>query len=120
MDPDQKQQTRNLLRYLKTNTYRKLDIVNKFEKIFTLLKLRAGDETISEQMQTDIVEFFQVRNLLVHRRGLVDTSFLQKCPWLQNVKLGEHFVVTNEMFRRYADTATTYTYILRDRIIHEL
>lgn len=55
-----------------------------------------------------LVELTEVRNVLVHRRGLADKRLVDRCPWL-NLQAGEATKVTGWMFARYMSAAKYYT-----------
>ena len=57
-----------------------------------------------KELERSLTELQQIRNVLVHRGGVVDTSMLSKCPWLEinpNVKLGERFPLNTESTSAY-------------------
>ncbi|SRX76323.1 hypothetical protein [Aequorivita antarctica] len=62
-----------------------------------------------------INELAQVRNLLLHRNGVVDSSFIEKCPWLK-FSQREKINVSYEMYLSYFRAITDFAVCLRHRI----
>ena len=57
-----------------------------------------------KELERSLTELQQIRNVLVHRGGIVDASMLSRCPWLEinpNVKLGKRFPLNTESTSAY-------------------
>ena len=85
--------------------------VNRFEALLEPFGLSGA---LNEQHKRDLYELQQVRNLLVHRQGIVDRRFREGCPWL-NVKEGDLFRISHQGFTRYVDAAFHYAEVLWSR-----
>jgi hypothetical protein len=72
----------------------------------TLMALGVRPE-VDEAVRRDLVELQAIRNLLVHRHGVVDRRFVGRCPWLGR-KVGEQLRVRHEDFKRYSNAVMTY------------
>ncbi len=71
--------------------------VGKFEALLEIVGLGGG---VDEEGRRGILELTEVRNVVVHRRGRVDSRFLKMCPWL-DIPSAHILVITSEMFERY-------------------
>ena len=60
--------------------------ISRFEEVFNLIGLGGAIHTDIERL---VNEFAATRNLLVHRRGIVDRSFTVRCPWAK-ATIGSH------------------------------
>ena len=72
-----------------------------------LLKPFGIHPQVTEEQRRNLSELAAVRNVIVHRAGVVDARLLQLCPWLQ-LKGGDHVVVGREAFLRYVDATSSY------------
>ncbi|MCH8009555.1 MAG: hypothetical protein IIC91_11895 [Chloroflexi bacterium] len=86
--------------------------VSKFE---ALLKPLVLDGRVTKKTQKDLFEMHQVRNVLVHRRGIADRRFVEACPWLK-VKPGGNVTVGHAAWARYFGAVDTYAYELVHRV----
>jgi hypothetical protein len=58
------------------------------------------DASVDANIRRDLFELSQVRHLVVHRFGLVDQQFRDKCPF-RNDEIGKRVRVTKEDYRRF-------------------
>jgi hypothetical protein len=56
--------------------------------------------SLDDQCRRDILELSKVRNLIAHRRGLVDHQFVRECPWYP-AAVGQRVKVSFDDFERY-------------------
>jgi hypothetical protein len=86
--------------------------VHRFEAILAPFKL-AGP--IKASIRRDLLELGQVRNVIVHRAGIVDHKFVTACPWMK-MKVGDSLQVTHKMFGRYFGAVHAYATLLIYRL----
>ena len=95
-----------------TNADFKLGI-GRFEVLLEPLGLAGA---IDDDVKRMLFELSQVRNVLVHRAGIVDRRFKEACPWI-HVEIGSKLRIDHESYVRYY--SAVYDYILclinRDR-----
>ena len=66
-------------------------------------------------LRREIYELSQVRNLIAHNASKVDRRFINACPWL-DVKIGDEFIVSRNMFVRYVYVTTAYSTLIICRV----
>jgi hypothetical protein len=77
---------------------------------FTALLEALGLEVpISDDARRSIYELSKVRNLIMHRCGIVDRQFKRACPWV-DLAVGDRLAVTKPMFSKYADGVRELTW----------
>ena len=86
--------------------------INAFEAILDLLRLSGGVES---GISRDILEAQQLRNALIHRRGIVDRRVITRCPWL-GANVGDHIVITNQQFSRLTRSMLEYASAVENRV----
>jgi hypothetical protein len=57
--------------------------------------------------QKDIYELGQVRNVLLHRGGVVDRRFRKACPWRAE-SVGQHVITSDEDWRRFVEATNEF------------
>jgi hypothetical protein len=62
-----------------------------------------------------VFELGHVRNVLLHRGGIVDAAFVAACPWV-DATAGSEIRVTHHRFEEYAFAVMHYVALLRIRI----
>lgn len=82
--------------------------VSRFE---ALLKPIGLSGEVPKQLKIIVFEFGQVRNLIVHRSGVVDRSFLSSCPWIK-VPVGRKFKISPERWHAYLSAIDSYVALL--------
>jgi hypothetical protein len=88
--------------------------VGRFE---VLLKPIGLSGPVGDELRRTMFEMSQVRNVLVHRRGIADRDFSMACPWL-GVSDREELRVSSDMAQRYAEAALDYFKLLITRVKH--
>jgi hypothetical protein len=88
--------------------------INRFEPLLDSVSLNG---TISEEMRKACYELWAVRNLIVHRSGIVDRRFVQLCPWLRT-KVGRKFRVTLQAYASYVKFSFNWMFeiLVRDLV----
>lgn len=78
--------------------------LGRFEPALSAFGIHAE---VDEAVRRDILELQSIRNLLVHRHGVVDRRFVGRCPWLER-KVGEQLRVPHGDFKRYSNAVMSY------------
>jgi hypothetical protein len=78
--------------------------VGRFETIFEAIGLGGP---IDDEVRRLIFELSEVRNVVVHRGGIVDPRFAHNCPWL-NTTDGQALGVTHGQLLRYSFATQWY------------
>jgi hypothetical protein len=86
--------------------------IERFER---LLKAFGLDGPVVEDSRRALYELSQVRNVLVHRSGIVDRKLSGACPWL-NLPVGQPLIVSHKMWRQYQDAFGQYVLELIQRV----
>jgi hypothetical protein len=73
----------------------------------SLLKPFNIDPRLDDKLRRDLNEMAAVRNVIVHRAGIVDQRLLQLCPWL-SYKLNDPIRVHRSDVIRYLESASNY------------
>lgn len=85
--------------------------VDRFEE---LLKCIGLSGSVPDGVGRTIFEMGQVRNVLVHRGGIVDRRFVSACPWL-GLNPGDKVSVDRESLSRFASAALDYAVVYLQR-----
>src|SRR6266403_676254 len=67
------------------------------------------------ELKRSLIELEYVRNVLLHRRGIVDLRFLEGCPWT-TFKIGAAIVPDEKSVGKYTDAVLDYYELLLARI----
>lgn len=86
--------------------------VARFEALLEPLGLHGQ---VEEAVRRVLLELSSVRNLLVHKNGIVDRRFAEACPWL-NWKPGREVTLTRNYFRMYGLAVDWYILELDTRL----
>ncbi|MBI4479658.1 MAG: hypothetical protein HY651_06510 [Acidobacteria bacterium] len=78
--------------------------VGRFEEILGVVGLGGP---VEDEVRRLLLELTEVRNLLVHRNGVVDARFAKNCPWIAT-KVGESVRITNRDHDRYQAAVQWY------------
>jgi hypothetical protein len=81
----------------------------------TTLGLVGLDGAVPPTVGRAVFELGHVRNVLLHRGGIVDAAFVAACPWFDGT-LGSEISVTHHRFEEYAYGVMHYVALLRIRI----
>jgi hypothetical protein len=90
--------------------------VDRFEALLAVFGLSGP---VHDDIKRDLFELCNVRNILVHRRGVADSRFVKACPWL-GLKPGGTVRVTHDSFDRYGSATTKYVTVLMKRVTARL
>jgi hypothetical protein len=71
--------------------------IGRFEAVLMPLGLGGA---VPDAVRRAIFELSEVRNVLVHRRGLADKRFVSSCPWF-GVKSGDELMLKEQHYDRY-------------------
>jgi hypothetical protein len=69
---------------------------------------------VNPSVRRALLELWAVRNLIVHRSGMVDARFAELCAWL-HVKVGEPLIVPHSRVGAYAAACAWYVFELARR-----
>ena len=86
--------------------------VEQFESVLDVFGF-SGE--ITDVVRTGLIELESVRNVLLHRKGIVDARFCRACPWLKT-KIGTRVVVGEAEWSKYSAAALRYSTILLQRV----
>lgn len=86
--------------------------VGRFETILRVFGI-GGD--VDAATRKTLFEFNEVRNCLVHRRGLADRRLVHACPWL-GIGLGDRVVVSRADLDRYLGAGVSYFHSIATRL----
>jgi len=86
--------------------------VARFEVLLSALGLNGEVPGLLRQR---IFELGQVRNIVMHRAGLVDKKFADACPWLK-VPIGEALLITHKMYVVYSRAVHDYHMLIICRV----
>jgi hypothetical protein len=84
----------------------------QFERILALAGLEGP---VPAPVGRAVFELGHVRNVLLHRGGIVDIAFVAACPWVDATP-GTEISVTHHRFEEYAFAVMHYVALLRVRI----
>lgn len=86
--------------------------IDKFE---TLLGPFGMAGVVEAHTKRDLMELENVRNVLVHRRGVADSRLVRNCPWM-GLSVGENVPVATSSFERYYNAVFDYVGVLVARV----
>lgn len=86
--------------------------VTQFEAILDVFKWGGN---IDDQTRKELFESGNIRNALVHRRGVADKRLVESCPWI-NMKVGDSIKVDAVSFQRYTRAIMLYVGLIIKRI----
>lgn len=69
---------------------------------------------VPKAIQRDLFELYQIRNVLAHRRGLVDKKLAEACPWLR-LKVGGEICIDHKGYAKYSRAVSAYAALLIHR-----
>ncbi len=87
--------------------------IERFEALFRLFGMTSE---LDGQIVRDLLELSAVRNLLVHRRGVVDARFRSQCPWTIQA-IASQLVVSHDDYHRYFDAIDLYVFEVTQRLL---
>jgi hypothetical protein len=86
--------------------------IERFEILFRTFGMTSA---IEQQIAQDLLELSAVRNLLVHKGGIIDVRFRSQCPWVA-LSVGTALLVTHHDYHRYFDAADLYVFEIQQRL----
>jgi hypothetical protein len=86
--------------------------VGRFESLLDIFGLGGA---VPDFVRRHIFELSQVRNVLVHRRGIADRRLVDQCPWLK-LQIGDRVIVRHEQMSRYMTAGLAYAMTILQRL----
>jgi hypothetical protein len=86
--------------------------IEVFESVLHLFGLKGA---MDPDLKRNLIELEHVRNLLLHRRGIVDSRFLDSCPWT-TFRMGTVITPDGASVERYSSAVLDYYEVLFARI----
>lgn len=77
---------------------------SRFDVVLDVFGLRSH---IDDDTRRGLYEMYQVRHVLVHRRGLVDRKLLSACPWLE-FEVSTRLKIDHQQFMMYNAATLNY------------
>ena len=71
---------------------------------------------IPPELNRNLLELNNTRNLIVHHRSKVDQKFLKNCPWLRDLKINQIFNVDDKKWNLYYSSVRKYIHNLMLRL----
>jgi hypothetical protein len=78
--------------------------ISRFENLLAMVCLGGS---VGDELRKSLFELQQIRNVLVHRSGIVDRKLCDSCPWLQ-LKIGDPLVIGRKQHYKYANAVGEY------------
>ena len=69
---------------------------------------------VSEPIRRTLLELNELRNLVVHKTGVIDSRFKERCPWIP-LSQGQNFLPTYDNYRNYQTASLWYLLELDQR-----
>lgn len=85
---------------------------DKFEALLAVFGL-SGE--VKPEVKHVLLELESARNVLLHRRGVIDVRFHEICPWL-SFEIGQRLTIDKDLFERYHDGVFEYARVLLGRV----
>jgi hypothetical protein len=85
--------------------------IEVFERILEQIGLGGG---MDPQLKRNLIELEQVRNILLHKKGMIDSRFTDVCPWIR-AKVGTRLVPDEQHVMKYSDAVLDYYELLINR-----
>jgi len=110
------EQMHYIIRIIKREQSYELTGVYKFEDTLEKIGL-SGD--VDRAIKDSLHEMYQIRNLIVHRGGVIDRHFVGKCPYLNPV-LDAQYLVSDKSLGVYYKAVGEYAMVVMHRITTQL
>ena len=103
--------------YLVSELQRDLKPPRKFgiDRFEALLEIFGLSGPLDGNVRRELMEMENVRNVLLHRRGIADMKLLETCPWL-TLCVGDRVPIDEARLQRYAGAMFDYVSLLIKRI----
>lgn len=85
--------------------------VGRLESMLNPISLGGG---VDDEVKRALLELSQVRNVIVHRLGIVDARLVTNCPWL-GLRVGQALMLKNDDYWIYAGATLYYILEVRQR-----
>jgi hypothetical protein len=86
--------------------------IAKFEALLGAIDLGGA---VEDDVRRTLLELSQVRNIIVHRAGVIDSRFREACPWL-GLEVGVQNRVTHEQYLKYSQASHNYALCIINRV----
>ena len=86
--------------------------VSRFESLLEPFGLSGP---VPSDVSRDLFELSELRNVLVHRRGIADSRIVESCPWL-DLRIGDEVRVSHERFSKLCSSVSRYMICLLVRV----
>lgn len=87
--------------------------ISQFEVVFNTFGLGGA---VDDDLRKNLFELCNVRNVVVHRRGIADKRLVDSCAWL-GLQVGDEVKITKEMFDAYSRSVAMYIAVTSKRVI---
>ena len=88
--------------------------VGVFESLLRSFGL-GGKVDIDNGVGRTIMELSNTRNVIVHKRGIVDKRMADNCDWL-DLQIGDQLVISSEKFGEFTSAVGAYVQIIFERV----
>jgi hypothetical protein len=85
---------------------------DRFETVLDVFGL-SGE--VPSDVKRDLLELQSARNVLLHRRGIIDRRFREVCPWVKD-EVGTKLVVSSKKFALFFNAVVDYVSIVLKRV----
>jgi hypothetical protein len=89
------------------------------QRLEAMLALAGLPGRLPSSLGRKLTELHQLRNVLVHRGGVIDEHFKRSCPWTRQ-REGQALAVTMRRFTSYADAVQLYVLLILRRLAAEM
>lgn len=86
--------------------------VSRFEDLLSAFDLSGPVES---ELRKNLYELSNVRNVIVHNRGIADRKFLEACPWF-DLEAGEIVEVHHQRYDTYQKSVLEYALVIFQRV----
>jgi hypothetical protein len=90
------------------------DIIDRYNAMLGIFDF---DVKLDDHQKQTLAELNEVRNLILHRKSIVDKKFVKKISGT-NCVIGQQYIIDREKFLSFYDAASAFTIRLLDRVTH--
>lgn len=87
---------------------------NVVDRAMGMLSAFDLDFNIDQKNKDNLTEFNELRNILLHRKGIVDEYFLAKVPWSDR-KVGDEYHISRDDLMKLYEAASNFTIGLMEK-----